>query len=153
MVHSSEIVEMIMTGGDTRDVRSIPTLWVDDHESIRYLRVWKFLFLFVHPNNTQQGYTERQYILIEHPDFIQWRPQKQENPDLVGDVFLYNVAGDLITPMFDWFYEKKLVENSSIKTYKFPLDTDVGRELVLALEDITPSRRTILLCIRTYLSL
>ena len=80
MVHSSEIVEMIMTGGDTRDVRSIPTLWVDDHRSISLFNAgFGGTFLFVHPNNTQQGYTERQYILIEHPDFIQWASQKQES--------------------------------------------------------------------------
>ena len=147
MVHSSEIVEMIMTGGATREVRSVPALWVDDHRSISLFNAGfgEFLFLFINPNNTQQGYTERQYILIEHPDFTQLRHKKRENPDLVGDVFLYNENGDLITPIFDWFCREEVrgeFINKNIK--KIPLETDVGRELVLALEDITPYRETIL---------
>ena len=134
MVHSSEIVEMIMTsGGTAQEVRSVPALWVDDHRSISLFNggFGEFLFLFVPPNNTQRGYTERQYILIHHPDFVQWRHKLKENPDLVGDIFLYNYKGLPLTPMFDWFCgERNRGENTNKDISKMPVETDIGTELV-----------------------
>jgi hypothetical protein len=147
MVHSSEVIEMIMTSGTSKKVRTVPILRLEHHRSVSFLNsgFGAFLFLFVHPNNTQQGYTEKQYVLIEHSDFVMWRHKKQGNMDLVGDVFLYNASSEALIPMFKWFCREQTrgdFINKDIK--KNQKQTDSGREFHLTLEDITPSNEHIL---------